>query len=337
MAVSDGVMRSALAPVVGLLVATAVLVVTEPARAAPSAEAEAWLDGLTKRVVADLAAGKPLVVQAHVPLCDNDVIPCGNARLGDGDRPEKNLYWATSEGFVGWFGRRGSGWKQVLDADGDAIGEDHVLDLRVWRRELVTPAAWRRAGAPARFTMVVVAQAWRGEQIHRAFTHYADDLYGVTNHPVKLADGTVIAAGGDAHIVAYVGHNHLMDLAAFDWAAVAKRADARPRGAIAIACHTAVYMQDLVPSERQVPLVMTRDFLLASAAALEGGVLGFARGGDYAAIRKGAAAGYADGGDKPLGRVFGAFSNPADRKWGTGSYSRNLNLHAELHKAAQGK
>ena len=307
------------------------------ARAAPSAAAEAWLDGLTARVVADLADGKPLVVQAHVPLCDNDVIPCGNARLGDGDDPARNLYWATSEGFLGWFGRRGSGWKQVLDADGQAIGEADVLDLRVWRRELATPAAWRRAGAPARFTLYVVAQAWRGEAIHQAFTHYADDLYGVTAHTVTLADGTELAAGGDAHVVAYVGHNHLMDLAAFDWQAVAKRADARPRGAIAIACHTAVYMQDVVPSARRVPLVLTRDFLLASAAALEGAVLGFARGGDYAAIRKGAAAGYADGGKKPLARVFGAFSNPADKRWGKPSYSRSLNLHAELHRAAQGK
>jgi hypothetical protein len=321
-----------------LLAACCALVgATGPGVAAPSAEATAWLDGLTARVVADLAAGKPLVVQAHVPLCDNDVIPCGNARLGDGDHPEKNLYWATTEGFLGWFGRRGGGWKQVLDGDGGAIGEEHVLDLRVWRRELATPAAWRRAGAPARFTMYVVAQAWRGEEIHRAFSHYADDLYGVTAHEVTLADGTRIAAGGDAHVVAYVGHNHLMDLDAFDWAAVAKHADDRPRGAIAIACHTAVYMQDLVPGARQVPLVLTRDFLLASAAALEGAVLGFARGGDYAAIRKGAAAGYADGGDKPLRRVFGAFSNPADARWGTPSYSKSLNRHAEAHQAAQGR
>ncbi len=323
-------------PIVCAALAALAALAPATADAAPPADAEGWLDGLTDRVVADLAAGKPLVVQAHVPLCDNDVIPCGNARLGDGDRPDRNLYWATTEGFLGWFGRRGGGWQQVLDTDGAAIDEDHVLDLRVWRRELTTPAAWKRAGAPPRFTMYVVAQAWRGEQIHRAFTHYADDLYGVTTHAVTLPDGTKIAAGGDAHIVAYVGHNHLMDLAAFDWQAVAKRADARPRGAIAIACHTAIYMQDIVPGPRQVPLVLTRDFLLASAAALDGAVLGFARGGDYAAIRKGAAAGYADGGDKPLARVFGAFSNPADKRWGKPSYSRGLNLHAEVHRAAQG-
>lgn len=308
-----------------------------PARAAPSAEEVAALDALDARVVADLAAGRPLVVQVHVPLCEATIIPCGNARLGDGDRPAGNLYWATGEGFLGWFGRRGGGWKPALVADGAAIGEPEVLDLRVWRRELPTPAAWRRAGAPARMTMLVVAQAWRGRSIDAALARYAEDLYGTRAQAIALADGTTIAAGGDAHLVAYVGHNRLMDLPAFDWRAVAAQADDRARGVIAIACHTAPYMQEVVPTSRQVPLLLTRDFMLASAAALEGAALAFAKDGDYAAIRRGGAQGYADGGKKPLRRVFGAFSNPADRKWRTPGYSAGINAHAAAHAAAQSR
>lgn len=305
------------------------------AAAAPSAEADAWLAGLDARVVADLAAGRPLVVQVHVPLCEATIIPCGNAKLGDGDRPSGNLYWATGEGFLGWFGRKGGGWKQVLATDGAAIGEADVLDLRVWRRELATPAAWRRAGAPARFAMIVVAQAWRGTEIDAALARYGEDLYGAHAQAIALPDGTSIAAGGDAHIVAYVGHNRLMDLQSFDWRAIAKRGDDRPRGVVAIACHTAPYMQDVVPGARQVPLLLTRDFMLASAAALEGTTLAFARGGDYKAIRRGGAQGYADGGKKPLRRVFGAFSNPADPKWGTPGYSKPINAHADYHRSQQ--
>lgn len=318
-----------------LLVAVALALAAPVAVAAPSPEAEQARDALDARVVADLAAGKPLVVQVHVPLCEASIIPCGNPKLGDGDRPKGNLYWATTEGFLGWFGRKGGGWKQVLADDGGAIGEDDVLDLRVWRRELATPAAWRKAGAPARFTMVVVAQAWRGTAIDAALARYGEDLYGAHAQAIALPDGTAIAAGGDAHIVAYVGHNRLMDLDGFDWRAIAKRGDARTRGVVAIACHTAPYLQDVVPGPHQVPLLMTRDFMLASAAALEGATLAFARGGDYAAIRRGGAQGYADGGKKPLRRVFGAFSNPADPKWGTPGYSKPINEHAAYHKARQ--
>ncbi|HVV88287.1 MAG TPA: hypothetical protein VHE35_34835 [Kofleriaceae bacterium] len=315
-----------------LLVAVAVISLgSRAARAEPTAEAEAWRAGLVDRIVADLAAGKPLVVQVHVPLCDNDVIPCGNARLGDGDTPASNLYWGTTEGTAGWFGRRGSGWKQVLATDGGAVGLPDVLDLRVWRREIVTPRAWRARGVAARYPLYVVAFAWRGEQIGRAFDRYAEDLYGVGSTTIVLPDGTRLAAGGDAHVVAYVGHNHLMDLDGYDWRGLAARADPRPRGALAIACHTAVYVQDVVPGPSRVPLLFTRDFLLASSAALEGAVLALAAGGDYAAIRRGGAQGYATGGGKTLAHVFGAFSNPADRRWRTPGYSEAINAHA-LHQ-----
>ena len=225
------------------LVALLLVASSVGARAAPSAEATAWFDGLDARVAADLAAGKPLVVQVHVPLCEGTIIACGNAKLGDGDNPRTNLYWATTEGFLGWFGRKGSGWKSALVATGDAIGEPDVLDLRVWRREVATPARWRAAGAPKRVTVYVVAQAWRGTAIDRALGRYAEDLYGAHTQAITLADGTTLAAGGDAHVVAYVGHNRLMDLATFDWRAIAASGDDRSRGVIAIACHTAPYMQ----------------------------------------------------------------------------------------------
>jgi hypothetical protein len=37
--------------------------------AAASATTDAWLTGLTDRVIDDVAAGKRLVVEVHVPLC----------------------------------------------------------------------------------------------------------------------------------------------------------------------------------------------------------------------------------------------------------------------------
>ncbi len=296
--------------------------------AADDGEAEAWRAGLIDRIVGDLAAGKPLVVQVHVPLCDNDIIACGNARLGDGDRPASNLYWATTEGTLGWFGRRGGGWTQVLATDGAAVALPDVLDLRVWRREVRTPRAWRARGVPARYPLYVVAFAWRGERIDDALVRFADDLYGRSATAVVLPDGTRLAAGGDAHVVAYVGHNRLMDLTGFDWRGRAASADPRPRGALAIACHTAVYVQDVVPGPSRVPLLFTRDYLLASSAALAGAVLALAGGGDYGAIRRGGAQGYATGGHKTLAHVFGAFTNPADRRWRSPGYDAAINAHA---------
>ena len=288
------------------------LALTAPARA--KGEADQWFSALTDRVIDDLAAGKPLVVQAHVPLCDSHIIACGNAKLGNGEAPDENLYWATSEGFVGWLGRRGSGWKQVLHADGTGIDRD-ILDVRVWTRTVEASAAWRKRGVPARVPVYIVAFAWRGQAIDRALATYWSDLYGLDHRDVTLADGTVLAAGGAAQVVAYVGHNRLYDVAPPDWAKLSN--DKAPvRGTFAIACNTGPFMADHVSSAQRVPLLYTNDFLMASAGAFEGAVLAYATGGNYLAIRIGAARGYAKAGDHDLAKIGGVFTNPSDRRWG---------------------
>ena len=272
------------------LLAIVVMLLCSTAAAAPE---DAWLDDLSNRVVTDLADGKPLVVRVHVPLCDNTIIPCGNAKLGDGDNPETNLYWATTPGFGRWFARKGSGWKKTRATA--ETGDADVLLVHEYERVVATPAAWREAGAPAKTTVRLVIQAWRGSAIDRALAAYANDL-----------------STGTAPIVAWVGHNRLMDVDTFAWPAPAEATT----GAIAIACHTAAYMEKAVPAATRVPLLMTRDFLFANAAPLEAAVLAFATGGDYARIRREAATAYAGVRKREVRHVAGAFTNPADRRWG---------------------
>lgn len=293
-----------------LVIAVAALFAA-PARAAPATE-DAWLAGLTDRVVGDLAAGKPLVVEVIVPLCDNTIIACGNAKLGDGDNPATNLYWATTPGFGRWFRRAGSGWTRVARAAADT-GDPDVLALDVWRRRMATPASWRKRGVPATFELDVVVQGWRGSAIDRALAAYAAAMSADAPRPIALADGTTLAAGGAAQLVAWVGHNRLMDVDAYAWPAPPPSTSTK--GTIAIACHTAAYMEANVPAATRVPLLLTRDFLFANAAPLEATVLAFARGAGYARMRADAAAAYAKVRDRPVAKIAGAFTNPADRRW----------------------
>lgn len=292
----------------------AVMLATTQSRAtaapAPSTE-DAWLAGLTDRVIVDLAAGRPLVVEVHVPLCDNTIIRCGNPKLGDGDNPETNLYWATTPGFGEWFARRGGGWKRVLRQRAADTGDRDVLAVHVYRRRVEAPAAWRKRGVPAKVELDIVVHGWRGKAIDRALAAYAADVSGSTARTLVLDDGSKLDAGGAAQIVAWVGHNRLMDLDTFAW----PTPGTATKGAIAIACHTAAYMEEPVPAATRVPLLMTRDFLFANAAPLEAAVLAFAAGGNYAAIRLDAATAYAKIQEREVRQVFGAFTNPADRRW----------------------
>lgn len=291
--------------------ALVILLVFGSSIASASPTEDQWLESLTDRVIDDTEAGKPLVVEVHVPLCDNTIIACGNAKLGDGDNPDTNLYWSTTPGFGSWFARKGSGWKRVLKLREGETGDPDVLALHVYRRHVNAPAAWRNRGAPAKIEIDIVVHGWRGSAIDRALAAYAADISGEGVRTIQLADDTALEAGGAAQIVAWVGHNRLMDLDTFSWPASGKVT----KGTIAIACHTAAYMEESVPSATRVPLLMTRDFLFANAAPLEATVLAFAAGGTYAKIRLAAATAYAGVRDREVKHVFGAFTNPADRRW----------------------
>lgn len=273
---------------------------------------EDWLAALYARVAADLAQGQPLVVQVHVALCDNTVLRCGNRGLGDGESVTTNLYWATRGGLRGWFGRPGSPWTLVgLERQPRA----DVLERAVYRRRVAAPPAWRGRGRPAVFDVVVVAEGWRGRAIDRAVEAYVADLASPAARPVRLRDGTVVAGGGAAHVVAYVGHNRWMDRPDFRWESLARAPAGRPKGTIAIACHTLAYLGRPVPAPGRVPLALTADFLFAGSHALEGAVNAVAAGASYAAIRAGITRGYAEGQGQPVGRVRGLFTNPSDPRY----------------------
>ena len=281
---------------------------TAPASAKP---ADDWLGDLTEHVISDLAAGKPLVVEIHAPLCEGTIIRCGNKKLGDGDNPDTNLYWSTTPGFGEWFSRRNSGWKRVLKQDASETGDADILAVLVYRRTITAPAAWVKRGAPKQFEIDLVIHGWRGKAIDRALAAYADDVSGKGSRELELADKSKLAAGGAAQLVAFVGHNRLMDLDAFTWPEPGKVT----KGAIAIACDTAPYMKEQVSAATRVPLLMTSDLLFANAAPLEAAVLAFATGGGYADIRKDAATAYAKIQEVDVKRVWGTFTNPSDKRW----------------------
>jgi hypothetical protein len=297
------------------LVVAIVFCCAAPAAAgAELSQEESWLAALQEDVRADVAAGKPVVVEVHVPLCDNSVITCGGHGRGDGDDLQRNLYWSTSEGLVGWIGRPGSGWSVAARLDGAATGNPNILAVRVWQRSLEVPRAWRRPGMPARFTVYLVGYAWRGRAIDDALAAYLRDLYGDEARPIPLATGGQVVAGGAARIVGWVGHNRLMDTRA-DWSALARLNGSRRKGTLAVACYSASYLKPAVRAPNRVPLLMTASLVMASSVAFESGVMAFLGGGDLAAIRRAGATGYASGQRRPVERLLSAFTNPSDRRW----------------------
>jgi hypothetical protein len=134
------------------------------------------------------------VAHVLVALCDNEhqgivKVPPG---IGNGQNARTNLYWGAGYGVKTHFDRAEE-WKRVPCSPPT---EPHILDRAVWQH---------RDSA-----VYIVAEAYDGRNIREATV----DLlrYASGNAPKAVAaGGTALRAGGAAQLLAYVGHDGLMD------------------------------------------------------------------------------------------------------------------------------
>ncbi len=281
-----------------------------------SEAATGWLDALYARVATTVKSGKPVVLQAHVALCDNTIIRCG--AQGDGDNINKNLYWTTSGAVDGWFRKQRAVWSEVARREGPP-DDSGVLQIRIYRARVAPGASWRQRGVTRPFDVYAVIYGWRGKDIDKALNAYMDDLYHCTPRAVALPGGGELQAGGQAHLVAWIGHNRMMDLDRDHLRQLLIRTDScpalQPKGMIAVACRTASYLGRYASAAERVPLLLTDSLLFAGTHAFEGAARAFMYGSSLAEIRTAGANAYAEGQGKPPGQVSSAFVNPTHKNW----------------------
>jgi hypothetical protein len=245
---------------------------------AASVEASS-LDEVVRRLDADAAVGKPLVAHVVVALCDNEfqgIVPVP-AKLGDGDDPKSNLYWGAMYGVRTWF-RNQSGWTPVAVAP---ARDPRVLDRVLYRREVT------RNGKSTQ--VYLLAEAWRGRNIADAIRHFLELNRG--EHAESLHAGErEVEAGGAAHLIAFIGHNGLMDFAAPSLARA--NATSRPHASVVLACLSDSYFAGLLQKD-SVPLLTTTGLMAPEAYTLGAAIEAWFGGGDGHQARDAAARAYA--------------------------------------------
>jgi hypothetical protein len=221
-------------------------------------------DSAAQRIVQDLASGKPLVAHVVVALADNEhqgIVPVPQS-LGDGDRPQTNLYWGAMYGVKGFL-RRSPDWRAVPIP---ASSDPRILERVLFRRELV------RDGKAV--TAYLLAEAWAGRHIAASTSRFLELTRGRHAESVRV-EGGEIAAGGAAHLIAYAGHNGLMDFAAPVLAASTERQ--APRVAVVLACYSDSYFSTLL-RPHAAPLVTTASLMAPEAYVLDAIVSGWFAG-----------------------------------------------------------
>ncbi len=232
-------------------------------------------------------AGAAEVIHVYVALCDNasqGIVPVP-AKIGDGDKPDANLYWGCSEGVRSWFSASKK-WRKL-----PAVAAP--------RAEILQRVVFKHLERDA----YLVADAWRGREIKPCIQAFVQAASGANEETVAVGE-TSIVAGGRSSLVAFIGHNGLMEFQV-DWPTAQP---AVPKLAIVLACVSESYFAPRLKAAGARPLLTTRQLMYPGAFVLHDALEAWFAGKDAAQIREAGARAYAKNQGISVKAALGVFA-----------------------------
>ena len=216
------------------------------------------------------------VVHVIVALCDNKyqgIVPVPE-RLGNGDDPANNLYWGAGFGVKTFFRKQ---------RDWEFVSEERDLNAAVLER-----VVFRHKQK----SMYLIADAYRGKEIQIATSDFFQFASGTGVQTVEVSRGsekTKLSIGGGADLIAYVGHDGLMDFSLEEYP---QAVDNRKREAVILACASKPYFEGPLRKTGAEPLLWTTGLMAPEAYVLKAAVDGWILNERGEQIRRRAAEAY---------------------------------------------
>ncbi len=215
-------------------------------------------------------------VHVFVALADNEhqgIIPVA-ATLGNGEDAERNLYWGSAYGVKTFFSHA-KDWQRLQCS---ATPKPEIIERCVFK--------FRAAD------VYLIADAYRGLEIRQAILDFFDSAAGdgaaVLN--VLTESGTVkLPIRGGANLVAYAGHDGLMD---FQISRFPRQKNSAHRDAIVLACISKRFFEEGMRASGAYPLVWTTGLMAPEAYTLKSALDGWIAGETNDQIRDRAADAY---------------------------------------------
>lgn len=189
------------------------------------------------------------VIHVLVALCDNTyqgIVPVP-AKIGNGQDPASNLYWGCGFGVKTFFAGQ-KNWQLLQDNKYPAGSQ--VLERLVFKYKAKE--------------IYLVADAYDGKEIKNCTINFLKGCSGNFNDSVKTNNKTLYT-GGAADIIAYVGHDGLMD---FKIAESFPAADTKKREAMIFACISKHYFANHLKNTGATPVVWTTGLCSPEAYSL---------------------------------------------------------------------
>lgn len=211
--------------------------------------------GVLACAAAVFAQEQPRVIHVFVALCDNEhqgIVPVPK-KIGNGDNCDDNLYWGAMYGVRTQF-KRSSDWKLLTTEQNP---DSDILERCVFQH---------KSG-----TVYLVADAYQGSKIRQAVEGFLAASAGKNEKSIKLDDKTIPMAGG-ADLLAYVGHNGLMD---FSLPLPEEQTQKVPKQVVILACKSKAYFEPYLSRVGANPVVLTTNFMAPEAYVLEAALTGW--------------------------------------------------------------
>lgn len=197
------------------------------------------------------------LIHVFVALCDNEhqgIVPVPET-IGDGTKPNTNLYWGAGYGVRNFFDKKVNDWILIADLDSDKAS---VLDRVLFKHR--------------DYDVYLLADAYEGEYIRNCIEDFLLSSNGQLPDTVKLNDKKLVFGGG-ADLIAYAGHNGLMDFnidLSYD-----SVCDKEKIEVIILGCYSKSYFKEDIKSASAKPILWTTHLMAPEAYTLHSAIEGW--------------------------------------------------------------
>ena len=195
-------------------------------------------------------------IHVFVALCDNEFqgIVRVPERIGNGKDPVHNLYWGAGYGVKSYFKLKTKDWVLVEEMDSD---NPFILDRVLFKH--------------ATEDVYLLADAYDGEQIKMCIEDFLEASNG-QNPMTIMVDSTTLQFGGNSQLLAYIGHDGLMD---FDVNIEYNKPVSSTKDVIVLGCYSQDYFSSNIKEAQANPVLWTTHLMAPEAYTLKAAIDGW--------------------------------------------------------------
>jgi hypothetical protein len=211
-------------------------------------------------------------IHLYIALCDNKnqgIVPVSKI-LGNGQDTKNNLYWGAGYGVKTYFSKSPD-WILLQKI---ANPKTNILERLIFKRRNTST--------------YLLADAYDGAKIKNTTIDFLNSACGLNSETITI-DSMKIHFGGSANIIAYIGHDGLMD---FNLDLKIKPQSLQKREIIILACASKQYFQSYILKSGAYPLLWTSNLMCPESYTLKAAIDGWVLNETYDQIRDRAAKAY---------------------------------------------